>query len=268
MTWPPLSVRAYFRVTRGRARLRQVSKALLDGCFLGLMDRDDLSVVDRAFYSEAREAVGGVEHRYTETEHITSGLASWEAAALNAYFAAGARVVVTAAGGGREVVGLLERGFDPIGFEPNEELAGAGAAVLAAAGDAHRLRICRRDEFPAEAPATDGVVIGWGSYMLIPGRHRRIAMLAGARARLQPGAPLLVSFFVRSPSRYFAIVHAIAAPLRRLRRAEPVELGDALSPNFTHHFSRAEIESELAEAGFMLLHYATRPYPHAVAQAV
>lgn len=264
----PLSVRAYYRVTRSRARMRRVSTALFDGFFLGLMDRDDLIVVDRAFYAHAREPVGGVGHRYTDAEHIQSGLAAWEAAAVDAYFPEGARVIVTAAGAGREVVGLLDRGFDPVGFEPNDQLAGAGAAVLAPDGHGDRLRISRRDEFPADAPDADAIVIGWGSYMLIPGRRRRVAFLAGARQRLQPDAPLLVSFFERSPSRYFAIVHAIAAPLRRLRRSEPVELGDALMPNFVHYFSRAEIESELAEGGFTLLHYARKPYAHAVARAI
>lgn len=245
-----------------------MSDAVLDGCFLGLMDRDDLVVVDRGFYAVAREAVCGGAYRYTDAEHIKSGLATWEVAALDAYFPEGARVVVTAAGAGRELLGLLERGFDPIGFEPNEQLAAGGAALLAAEGHGDRLRVSRRDEFPTGAPDADAVVVGWGSYMLIPGRHRRVAFLRGARERLQPEAPLLVSFFERPPSRYFEVVHGIAAPLRRLRRSEPVELGDALTPNFAHYFSRGEIQTELTEGGFRLTHHASRPYAHAVARAV
>lgn len=241
---------------------------MFDGCFLGLMDRDDLVVVDRGFYAVAREPVDGRPHRYTDAEHIKSGLAEWEQAALDAHFPRGARVVVTAAGAGREVIGLLECGFDPLGFEPNEDLAAVGATLLTAEGHGARLRVSRRDEFPRDAPQTDAVVVGWGSYMLIPGRQRRIAFLRGARKRLRPGAPLLVSFFERPPSRYFRVVHSVAAPLRRLRRSEPVELGDALVPNFVHYFLRDEVQSELTASGFRLVHYASRPYAHAVARAV
>jgi hypothetical protein len=55
--------------------------------------------------------------------------------------------------------------------------------------------------------------------------------------------------------------------LRRLRRAERVEPGDVLVPNFTHWFTRREVEAELAAAGFSLVHFATSPYGHAVGRA-
>ena len=247
--------------------MRNITTAVVDGCFLGVLDRDDLVLLDRAYYAIAREAVGATKLGYTDTEHITSGLATWEAAAIEAHFPAGGRVIVTGAGAGRELVGLLERGFEPLGFEPNEQLAAAGVALLAASGHGECLRVSRRDEFPRAAPAADAVIVGWGSYGLIPGRRRRIAFLRGARERLSPNAPLLVSFFERPPTRYFAVVHRIAGPLRRLRRTEPTELGDALMPNYAHYFSRDEIESELAEGGFRLTHIVSKPYAHAIARS-
>ncbi len=263
----PFRVRAYHRAKRSQARMRNVTTAVLDGCFLGVMDRDDLVYLDRAYYAVAREPIDGMRLGYTDTEHITSGLAAWEAAAIEAHFPAGGRVLVTGAGAGRELVGLLERGFAPLGFEPNEQLAAAGGALLAAQGHGACLQVSRRDEFPSDAPEADAVIVGWGSYGLIPGRRRRVAFLRGARERLSPQAPLLVSFFERPPTRYFEVVQQIAGPLRRLRRAEPIELGDALMPNYSHYFSHEEIESELAEGGFRLTQIISTPYAHAIARS-
>jgi hypothetical protein len=104
--------------------------------------------------------------------------------------------------------------------------------------------------------------------MLVPGRDRRITFLRGARSTLAERAPLLLSFFTRPSGRYLRVVHAVAAPIRRTRGDEPVELGDALSPNFVHYFARDEIEAELAAAGFACTAYRTDPYGHALARAV
>ena len=104
--------------------------------------------------------------------------------------------------------------------------------------------------------------------MLIPGRQRRIAFLAGARANLASGAPLLLSFFVRPPGRYLSVVHAVATAVRRVGGREAPELGDALSPNFVHYFSRAEIVAELAAAGFACAKVRAAPYGHALAHAI
>jgi hypothetical protein len=248
--------------------VRRFAQALFDGFFLGLMDRDALTFVDRSFYASTRELVEGDFHGYADEVHIRSGLHTWEQTAAVAHFPAAARVVVTAAGAGREVLGLRALDFDAVGYEPNERLVAAGRDVLSREGAGDRLLACRRDAFPPAADGAGAVVAGWGSYMLIPGRRRRIEFLRGARAALEPGGPLLLSFFIRPQSRYFMIVAAVARPLRRLRRDEPVEPGDTLAPNFVHYFTRAEIEAELAAAGFDCLEYRTEPYGHAVARAI
>jgi hypothetical protein len=207
---------------------------------------------------------------YTDEQYNLSGLHVWEAAAVDAHFPSGGRVVVTGAGGGREVIALLERGFDAVGYEPNAALVAAGAKLLDARGHPDRVRPCDRDAFPADASPCDAVLVGWGSYMLIPGRARRVAFLRGARSVLADGAPLMCSFFVRGAgdARYFAIVRRSANLVRRLRREEPVEAGDLVGHNYVHYFTRTEIVSELAEAGFRTVVYESAPYGHAVAEAM
>ena len=185
---------------------------------------------------------------------------------MREHFPDGGRVVVTGAGGGREVLWLLERGFDAVGYEPNRRLVEAGLPLFEGRGHHGRLQVVERDVFPAQAEPCTAVLVGWSSYMLIPGRERRVAFLRGARAVLAEGAPILLSFYGRLASD--RTIARVAGVIRCIRRLPPVEFGDALSPNYTHHFTRDEIASELEAGGFTLAAFETEPEPHAIARAV
>ncbi len=235
--------------------------ALSNGLWLGVMDRRALDLIDEIYYEG--------KSRYVDEAYNSSGLRDWEREMIDTHFPESGRVVVTAAGGGREVLALLERGYDAVGYEPNEQLVTAGAAFLERRGHEDRLRVVDRDVFPPDAGRCDAVVVGWGSYMLIPGRARRVEFLRAARRRLSDGGPILLSFYVRAPEvRSFLTIARAANFARRLRRLPPVELGDALSPNYTHHFTHDDVASELEEAGFRLVLFEAEPYGHAVARAV
>lgn len=262
-------LRLYHAARYYRGRWRSGMDGLLDGALLGVMDREDLAEIDRRYYTTARETVGGEQPKYTDEKHIRSGLSGWERAVITETFPPGARVLVTAAGAGREILGLLEAGFDPVGYEPHEDLVTAGRAVLAAEGlPFDRLRLSARDRFPDHSEPCDAVIIGWGSFSLVPGRDRRNELLRAARAPLKSGSPMLVSFGLRGNTRYFPVAYHTASMLRRLRCAEPAELGDALAPNFVHFFTLEEVNAELAAAGFSCERSSAAPYPHAVARAM
>lgn len=117
----------------------------------------------------------------------------------------------------------------------------------------------------AEAGETDAIIVGWGGYMLIAGRARRVAFLREAARRLPAGAPVLVSFFVveRHDVR-LRTTACIATPLRRLLRREPVTVGDCLLPNLVHFFTRDELAAELADGGLDLVDFGTEEYGWAV----
>jgi hypothetical protein len=117
----------------------------------------------------------------------------------------------------------------------------------------------------------DGLVIGWGGYMHIPGRKNRVGFLIGLRKHVAVGAPLLLSFFCRRErSRYHDWIYAVARQVRNLRGScDPVDYGDTLAGTFDHCFTEAEILAELAEGGFELIDYREPPpYGHAVGRAV
>lgn len=251
------------------ARVQGVGDAWIDGFWLGMFDREALARLDELHYGTLVERGGGNPYTYSDENWNTSGLFPWEAAAVDEHLPPGGRVVVTGAGGGREVLALRKRGFDAIGYEPHPGLVATGRAILERCGHADRLHESARDHFPAAADRCDAVVVGWGSYMLIPGRARRLAFLEAARERLAGGGPVLLSFFVRAPEdRSFHRLAATANRVRGLRRLEAAEVGDALRPNYAHFFTRAEIEQELADAGFEVVGFEPRPYGHAVARAV
>lgn len=255
------SVDVYRRWLRRRDRWRNLTDAVFNGFWLGVMSPATLRTVDTTFYAIAREEVDGAWHRYTDPEHIRSGLFDWERSALGDV-PRGAPVVVTSAGAGREVLGLLELGYDAVGYEPNPDLVAAGRAVLP---EPDRLRPGTWDQFPDHDGHAAAVVIGWGSYMLITRRDSRRALLRDAYSALSPGGVLLVSYFPRPETRYFTVVRGAANALRRLRRLDLVELGDTLTPNFVHYFAHDEIVDDLRAAGFEVTRSSSEPYGHTVA---
>jgi len=105
--------------------------------------------------------------------------------------------------------------------------------------------------------------------MHIHGREARIAFLVAPRDRVDEGAPLLISFLMRSPSRRFRLTRLVANAIRRLRRSpQSVELGDTLGSTFEHLFTLDEIVDELAHGGFAVVASAKTGFPHAVCRAV
>lgn len=258
------AARAYVKVQPRFARGLQAIDSIFEGFWLGVLDRDGLADVDRSFYDSKRESVGEDRLLYTDDAYNDQGLFGWEAAIVDEYFPPRGRVVVSGAGGGREVLGLRLRGFDAVGYEPHAGFARAGADYLARRGHPGVFRHSARDVFPHE-DGCDAVVVGWGSYMLIPGRRRRVEFLRAARNQMPPGAPLLTSFFTRSAGyRHAYRVAASANLVRRVMRREPVDVGDLLFPQYVHRFLREEIEQELADGGFRMAHWASEPYGHAV----
>lgn len=262
-------VRVYAPARRALARAMRVVQIMFDGVWLGLLSPGEQAAIDERFYRHHGDAAAP-EPAYGGADHNLGGLSDWEQRVVDHHFRPGCRVVVTSAGGGREVIALAEQGFRVAGYEPNPALVAAGRRLLAGRRlETASLQASSRDVFPPGATACDAVVVGWGSYIHVRGRGRRVALLKGARARMREGDPLLVSFWQRPPAdRYFSRVLRVASALRPLRGLEAPELGDTVRDSYVHWFVREEVESELVQAGFSMVEYRTEPYAHAVGIAV
>jgi hypothetical protein len=266
VTRPSLPVRAYFAATRVTNGALGLAQALATGFWLGVLSRRRLAEVDDVYYAASS---GGVD--YTGDAHNLRGLFGWEADAVGRWFPAGGRVLVFAAGGGREVAALAALGFRVDGVECNAALVAAASRLADAAGAFGRVLAAPRDGLPPEIAGEryDAVIVGWSAYMLIAGRERRVALLRALRGHVAPGAPVLLSFFFRTPgSRHHRWTARVANAIRGVLGRERVEEGDMLGPNFHHDFTEAEVRGEMRDGGWEPVAYATAPTGHAVGRAV
>jgi hypothetical protein len=274
-THPPL-VRPYFFQRAIRKQLPRAVRhwpvyALLeagvDGLCLGLMQRDFLRQISEVHYEDARK-YRTKEYDYQNVDYNRRGLWGWEQQAIARQFGSCRRLMVVGAGGGREVLALRRLGYEVDGFECDPGLAARANELLAAEGLVGTMRPCAPDECPHAEGPYDGIVIGWGTYLHIPGKGRRIDFLRGLRRLMSNDSPLLVSFLCRSRhQRRMRVIAGVANRIRWLLHREFVELGDILDPHFFHFFTREEIVAELEAAGFQLVEYSEAGYGHAVGRS-
>jgi len=226
----------------------QGASALHQGLWLGLLSDADLDRLTEDYYD-------GVA-RYVDSDFISSGLKRWEERLIPPHFAPGSRVLVAAAGGGREVIALRRAGYVVDGFDCNRSYVEAGNRLL------HEKRLDARLLWapPGRVPATlgvyDGAIIGWAGYMHMRGRRTRLGFLGELGAHLAPGSPLLLSVFhcnQRGRAQIWSarIANIVRKPLGR----DAIEPGDHLSGSFDHYFTTDELSSELAAAGFNVIHF-------------
>jgi hypothetical protein len=239
----PALVRAYGAAGRRWSRAGALLQAVHEGTWLGLLGRADLHLVDERYYDTS--AV------YHDDAHNARGLFPWETDAL-AFFPGRGRLLVMAAGGGREVLALSRMGYEVEGYECNRALAASADDFLPRQGCPALVRYLPRDEVPAAGEPFDGIILGWSAYTLMAGRAHRIDLLRRLLPLVKPGGPILISFFTRNRAYAprFRISAAVANGIRTVLRRERAEVGDALSPNFVHYFVPQEIEAEFREAGW------------------
>lgn len=238
--------------------------AFVTGCFngfwLGIFSRDALNQMDERYYND--------DKMYREKQYNRSGLFGWEKGCLERYFSGRRRILVIGAGGGREVIALFKYGYDVDGYECNPSLVKFANELLMEENLPACIHLIDRDRAPTPQKQYDGVIIGWGAYMLIQGRQRRIAFLRQLRENVISDSPMLISFFHRRKnSLHFRLIPAVGNIFRWFSGRENIELGDDMVPEYVHYFTEQEIASEVRQAGFQLMYYATNEYGHAVAFA-
>jgi hypothetical protein len=194
-----------------------------------------------------------------------SGLWLWEREALRRFFPSAGRILVGAAGAGREMVALHRAGYSVEGFECAHTLVEAGQVILRDAGCAGRLTWAPAGTVPALEGQFDGAIMGWSGYMYIPLRTQRVKLLQDFRALLRCGGPLLLSFQTREHCERRMYWSARGANwFRKVRGAPPVAAGDYLDNGFKHWFNRDDVAGEMAEAGLRMEWYGVDGYGWAV----
>ncbi|MEW8059444.1 MAG: hypothetical protein AB2787_08215 [Candidatus Thiodiazotropha endolucinida] len=233
---------------------------LHSGIWLGIFNRDDLYNLDEIYYQS--------EDMYRNRDYNVGGLFSWEKHVVDKYFYGKKTILVGAAGGGREIIGLSDMEFQVDGFECNQTLITNAKKLLAELDIKCTLELSERNMCPTmNSKQYDAILVGWGGYMLIHTAEARIKFLRSLRARISKGAPILISFYHRESESFdFKLTVKTANLIKRLRGKQhpSITLGDSLTPNFVHHFSHSEIKNELEAGGYHLVYYSTVSYGHAV----
>jgi cyclopropane fatty-acyl-phospholipid synthase-like methyltransferase len=208
---------------------------------------------------------------FLDVERIFAGLEPWEARSIEDFFTGGRRLLVGCVGAGRELAALDKMGFDVDAFDCCAGLVAHGNRALSERGVAKQITLSRPDAVPTElAGPYDGAIVGSGGYMHLVGRARRVAFLQQLRARLRPGAPILLSFFFRNADPDFHTVASLANAMRIARgRRDPIEVGDRWwRGTYCHFFTYDEIGLELALGGFDLERFELEPRAYAVGRAL
>lgn len=235
---------------------REHVQGAFDAVWLRLLDAETLARVDERF---------SLTVEYNDDSYNRQGLSTWEQRAIDAHFADAKSIIVTSAGGGREVLALRQQGRDVLGFEPHPELARLGSRLTESEGYGSLVLPSPRDRWPARGRSADGVIVGWGAYMLIAGREQRVRYLREAATVLPHGGPILLSFFVRPDAGpRWRTTARLARRLGQPRSGPPLENGDSLSPNRVHFFTRDEVDAELEAGGFRMVSFGDDEYGWAV----
>lgn len=266
----PRWIGAVEAVDRGAWYAYRATEILRDELLRAFVDeRLRADVTARAYARQSGYLPGG--------ERFEEGLFAWEARALSSPpFPQRGRVLLAAAGGGRELRALLDRGHGVTAFEPSDFLR-AGAEAVARGRDARVLAGAYAD-LPAAVDGRgplaslrderfDAVILGWGSltHLTSPREHRRT--LEAARA-LAPRAPLLLSFFLRKPherGRSVALRRALRRALGALGgRDVPDGVGYEQGGGFVYWFTALELHSLAMESGYRVEALELASFPHAI----
>ncbi len=242
---------------------RLVFGGLFDGVALATSSPAQLRAIDERLYAH--------DDLYADVAYNTGGFQWWERDAVDRLFPTSGRVFVWAAGGGREMVEFARRGFAVEGCEYNSALAAGVDVAFDHAGTRHgRMHACERDMWPPTATGPyQALVLGWSSYSLVRGRGTRVELLERAASVLDPGAPMLLSYFAATDAhRYIRSVALGGRLTARWFGVSAPERGDMLTPNFAHMFEEQGLRAEVEAAGFEIVEISTVGVARAVCRRV
>jgi SAM-dependent methyltransferase len=223
----PLWARMLLGADRYALRGFRAYEILRDHLLLGRLDPALHPMLTARAYANERAAYlpGGAR--------FEAGLFDWEAMVLERLeLRRGARILLAAAGGGRELAALLALGHEVVAFEPNEALLAGANAVAAKAAAAPVLRASLEHLIESVLAGTgplagvagpfELVLLGWVSLSHITEPRTQIALLRAIR-RLSPKAPVVASFLVRAAGSRSAIAYMPRAGV--VYRFSPDEIG-------------------------------------------
>jgi hypothetical protein len=264
MTKPPIRTwaRGFLWLDGALARFVNLQESLRDELFLAWIPPSERTSITTALYSREASYLPG-------RGHVERGLFPAEEYAFRTRpLAVGSRILLGAAGTGRELVTLTERGYEVVAFDPCAEFVEAARTVapnsqITVASYADVVRAASTGEGPLaflrSGPQFDAIMFGWGSLSHVLPHAERVALFSALR-KLAPNAPVFVSFLFRPESADFNRGRARKAFKRlfqRLGAPTTSEKGDHFSPyiGFFSALGKDDIDSLAAETGYDIVFF-------------
>ena len=261
-----MGVQQAARTVLGLQRAQEIFWNALSDCI-------ELGLSEDAAEQWTRFHYARVSKLYRQPAYNRQGLYAWEAKAVQAYFPdPPARILVPGAGGGREVLALLERGYTVVALEPDRHCCQHLRVAAAGRGD---VQIFQADhQSLTEAPIWndgslvpfDAVMVGWGSLSHVV-KAEDLRVFIATLARLCPHGPLLVSFLVNTPpmgltDRRKRFRRLAARGFGRRASDEPLRFDSRFG--LVRVFDRIDLEALAGACGRSLALYHGLPQGHAL----
>lgn len=264
MSKPPVRtwVRAFLWLDAAIQRAVNLQDSVRDELFLAWVPPDERMTLTTTLYSREDSYMPG-------RGHVERGLFPAEEYALRARpLAPGSRILLGAAGTGRELVTLVERGYEVVAFDPCASFAKAARSIAphvrfvdASYGDMVRAVEERSGPlaFLNDEPPIDAILFGWGSLSHVLPHKERVRLLSAMR-QIAPQAPIFASFLFRPETTNFTrgrARNALKRVFTALGAPNSSEKGDHFSPyiGFFSALGRDEIDQLAAESGYEILHF-------------
>jgi len=269
---PPL-VKALLLLDRVMSAMWRAYVMLRDETLWAWTSQQDRERANRAIYTPLETYLPG-------GTTFEEGLFGWEREALtSSFFPPSGRILLGAAGGGRELAELCKIGYEVVAFEPTPRLAEAARAVAAPYPESKVILASFADVVLAAQNGSGplapyvcgqefhGVILGWTSFSYV-WREERAALLKALRA-LAPRAPVLFSYLgaVDSPEGRLGRVRRWFRRLLRMTGAPALaESGNGFQPwmGFFQTISTEEIQSLADRTGYKPVFVKGPPAPHAL----
>lgn len=210
----------------------------------------DLISLSRSFYSSSSAVEG-----YSDPSLLDSGLTHEEEALFDHIPVEKGRVLILGIGGGRDVIGIGQKGHEIYGVDYVPEMVMAALKNAAMRGIHFKGVVQEISQIGFCSCSFDIVFFSTAVYSSVPTKKRRKAMLERIHEILKPDGYLVCQFYWKGKGQFYPSTEVIKKITGFLTRGyTEYETGDFLRGNieFLHAFhDKQMLLSEFYEAGFM-----------------
>ena len=239
---------------RGAVLLRRGS-GLLSTLAFGICDLVELRTRNLRYYEQLEN--------FMTAEHIQSGLMDWEQEAYSRYLPTNGTIGLIGCGAGRDVLGLLERGYAVDGVDASEKCIELALRHLESSGYEAELFAADISSFEFPRQAYDTFIFSWFTYNHIPDASVRIRILDRLRRRLASDGIVLLTLpgpaeLPQSPKRWITRLAAKVSRNQNPPDSKDRFLVRSLQDGgllYMRAIDQDDIVSEAGAAGLRLIHF-------------